>query len=146
MTDASQQQQQQRVWLLCCFMWPSVTCLLYRSQCSRSHGIILEQMSTMGMISQHHFQDVAGAQTFSIHFERDWRIPRKKKGMGQWFKLCQAFIRRTTWCLRESSRQVDFPGGSAVKNLPAMQDTQVRSLDGENSLEEGMATHPSTLA
>ena len=33
-----------------------------------------------------------------------------------------------------------------VKNLPAMQETQVRSLDGEDSLEEGMATHCSTLA
>ena len=50
------------------------------------------------------------------------------------------------WCLRESSRQVDFPGGSAVKNLPAMQDTQVQSLDRENSLEKEMATHYYILA
>ena len=33
-----------------------------------------------------------------------------------------------------------------VKNLLAMQGTQVRSLDGEDSLEKGMATHPSILA
>ena len=33
-----------------------------------------------------------------------------------------------------------------VKNLPAMQETQVRSLGGEGSLEEGMATHSSNLA
>ena len=32
-----------------------------------------------------------------------------------------------------------------VKNLPAMQDTQVQSLGWEESLEEGMATHCSTL-
>ena len=36
-----------------------------------------------------------------------------------------------------------------VKNLPAMQDTQetcVRSLDGEDPLEKGMANHSSILA
>ena len=42
-----------------------------------------------------------------------------------------------------------FPGGSAVKNLPAvqeMQETWVRSLGGEDPLEVGMATHSSILA
>ena len=39
-----------------------------------------------------------------------------------------------------------FPGGSVVKNPPAMQEMQVRSLGGEDSLEEGMATHSSILA
>ena len=41
-----------------------------------------------------------------------------------------------------------FPGGSAVKNLSAMQEPQeihVRYLDGEDPLEEGMATHSSIL-
>ena len=33
-----------------------------------------------------------------------------------------------------------------VKNLPAMWDTQVRSLDWEDPLEKGMATHSSILA
>ena len=33
-----------------------------------------------------------------------------------------------------------------VKNLPAMQDTQVRSLAWEDSLKKGIATHSSTLA
>ena len=33
-----------------------------------------------------------------------------------------------------------------VKNLPAMQETQVQSLGWEDPLEEGMATHSSTLA
>ena len=44
---------------------------------------------------------------------------------------------------------MDFPSGSAVKNLPAMQEmweTWVRSLDREDSLEEGMATLSSILA
>ena len=33
-----------------------------------------------------------------------------------------------------------------VKNLPAMQETQVQSLGQEDTLEEGMATHSSVLA
>ena len=43
----------------------------------------------------------------------------------------------------------DFPSSSAVKNLPAMQEsqeTQVWSLGWEDTLEEGMATHSSILA
>ena len=33
-----------------------------------------------------------------------------------------------------------------VKNMPAMQETQVQSLGQEDSLEKGMATHFSILA
>ena len=39
-----------------------------------------------------------------------------------------------------------FPGGSVVKNLQAKQETQVRSLGWEDSLEEDMATRSSILA
>ena len=42
-----------------------------------------------------------------------------------------------------------FPGGSAVKNPPAMQkiqETQVQSLGWEDPLEKGMATYSSILA
>ena len=42
-----------------------------------------------------------------------------------------------------------LPGGSAVKNLPAMQEsqeTQIQSLGGEDPLEEDMATHSSIFA
>ena len=38
-----------------------------------------------------------------------------------------------------------FPGGSAVKNLPAMQEIRVQSLSQEDPLEKGMATHSSIL-
>ena len=34
-----------------------------------------------------------------------------------------------------------FPGGSVVKNTSAMQEAQVWSLDREEPLEKGMATH-----
>ena len=39
-----------------------------------------------------------------------------------------------------------FPGGSAVKNLPAMQEMRVQSLGWEDPLEEGMAIHSNILA
>ena len=38
---------------------------------------------------------------------------------------------------------VGIPNGSVVKNPPAMQEMQVWSLDGEDSLKEEMATHSS---
>ena len=42
-----------------------------------------------------------------------------------------------------------FPDGLVVKNLPTMQETQemqFRSLDQNDPLEEGMATHSNILA
>ena len=33
-----------------------------------------------------------------------------------------------------------------INNLPAMQETQVRSLGGEDPMEKGMVTHSSILA
>ena len=38
-----------------------------------------------------------------------------------------------------------FPGGSVVKNLPAVQEMQVQSLCQEDPLEKEMATHSSLL-
>ena len=38
-----------------------------------------------------------------------------------------------------------MPVGQPVKNPPAIQETQVRSLVWEDPLEEGMATHSSIL-
>ena len=46
-------------------------------------------------------------------------------------------------------RVLGFPGGSAVKKSPAMQEPQemwVRSLGREDPLKEGMATHSGILA
>ena len=39
-----------------------------------------------------------------------------------------------------------FPSGSVVKNLPAKQEMQIRSLQWEDPLEKEMATHCSILA
>ena len=39
-----------------------------------------------------------------------------------------------------------FPGSTVIKNLPAMQETQVQSVGQEDPLDEEMATHSSLLA
>ena len=39
-----------------------------------------------------------------------------------------------------------FPGGSVIKNLPAVQEAQVWSLGGEDPLEKEMAAHSSIPA
>jgi len=39
-----------------------------------------------------------------------------------------------------------FPSGSAVKNMPTMQEMPVPSLGREDPLEEGMATQSNILA
>ena len=44
---------------------------------------------------------------------------------------------------------ISFPGGTVIKNPPAMQETRemwVQSLDQEDPLKEEMATHFSILA
>ena len=50
-----------------------------------------------------------------------------------------------TFCLQLHVRLV-FPRGSAVRNPPAMQETQVPSLGAEDPLEKEMATHSNFLA
>ena len=44
------------------------------------------------------------------------------------------------------SHVLGFPGGSVVKNSPAMREMQVQSLGREDFLEEEMATCSSILA
>ena len=39
-----------------------------------------------------------------------------------------------------------FPGGSVVRNLPAMQETRFQSLGWEDPLEKEVATHSSIFA
>ena len=55
----------------------------------------------------------------------------------------------TLWISKISNlllHREDFPGGSMVKNPPALQETQLPSLGQEDPLEKEMATHFSILA
>ena len=62
-----------------------------------------------------------------------WYIQIGKRVICQPQILCPAKLR-------------DFPIAQMVKNLPAMQETQVQSLGQEDPLEKEMATHSSILA
>ena len=63
------------------------------------------------------------------------------KGMGRLRggERCQFFM-------NSGHETGDFQSGTVVKNPPAVQETWVRTLGGEDPLEEGMATHSSILA
>ena len=64
--------------------------------------------------------------------------------------LAQFVLLALTFWLQVPTLAPAFVGASLVvqmvKNLPTMQETQVRSLDREYPLEEGIATHSSILA
>ena len=47
---------------------------------------------------------------------------------------------------REKKREWASLAAQMVKNLPAMRETQIRSLGQEDPLEEGVVTHSSILA
>ena len=49
-------------------------------------------------------------------------------------------------CVHRIYMNAGFPGGSVVKDTLARQETWVRSLDPQGSLEKEMATHSSILA
>ena len=48
--------------------------------------------------------------------------------------------------LTRTRHVMGFPSGLALRNPPAMQEPQFRSLTQKDPLEEGTATHPSILA
>ena len=49
-------------------------------------------------------------------------------------------------CLGKFLAFPDFPGGSVVKNSPAMQETWVQSMGQKDFLEKEIATHSNILA
>ena len=57
----------------------------------------------------------------------------------QWTVACQAPLSRGF----EIISTYASPVSQSVKNLPAMQETQVQFLDWEEALEQGMAPHSS---
>ena len=62
------------------------------------------------------------------------------------FKGAALFTYRARDEVVTKHRHTGFPDGSAVKNLPATQETQVQSLGWEDSLEEGMQPTPGFLS
>ena len=61
--------------------------------------------------------------------------------LKQWITRHHRFI-----IFLDGSKILTHLGFIGVKNLPAMQETRIRSLGQEDPLEKGMATHSSILA
>ena len=91
-----------------------------------------------------------------------WEDPLKKEmaahsSMLAWKSHAERSLAGySPWGLKELDTTKGFPSSSdlaaaaavahMVKNLPAMQETQVRSLSQEDPLKKGMATHSSILS
>ena len=66
--------------------------------------------------------------------------------LGCYLQLFYRWLKYTRVGFQELMRFWASLVAQMVENLPAMQETWVRSLGWEDSLEEGMATHSSILA
>ena len=71
-----------------------------------------------------------------------WKLGGVKNHEGR----CHNMVLLSSGSLSQSSLYLGFPGGSTVKNPPAVQETWVWSLGQGDPLEKGMATHSSILA
>ena len=83
-----------------------------------------------------------------MHWRRKWQptpvfLPGESQGQGSLLGCC-------LWGRTESDTTEATAAAAAmaktVKNLPAMQETDVWSLGGEDALQKGMAAHSSILA
>ena len=76
-------------------------------------------------------------------------VPQNFNDLSLTFLLCIPFSGSPgSLCFFSSTNTCDrdFPGGSVVKRLPAMQETWIRFLGQDDPLEKEMATHTSILA
>ena len=73
---------------------------------------------------------------------RSW----KERLSSQWHPSCTATRSELSFSLWQFLCSGTPLVAQMVKNLPALQETWVRSLDQEDPLEEGMATHSCILA
>ena len=94
---------------------------------------------------------IASASTLNNTYIRRWwwtGSPGMLRFMGSQRVGCD-WATELNWTELTWILTMDFPSGSVVKTLPAvqgMQNTQVRSLGQKEPLEKGMASHSSILA
>ena len=116
------------------------------------------RLQSMGSLTvRHNWATSLWLFTF-VHWRRKWQptpvfLPGESHGQRSLVgcRLWGHTESGTTEATQQQQQQVikDFPSFSAVKNLPAMQETQetvVQFLGQKEPLEEGMATHPSIQA
>ena len=74
-----------------------------------------------------------------------WKTPWTEEP-GRLQSIGSQRVRQTEQLSTAQHIPLGFPGGSAVKSLPAVQEAWVQSLGWRDPLEVEMATHSSTLA
>ena len=92
----------------------------------------------------HHFSLILVTHWLSTHelsITNQWLV-WLGTGLYPWDWVSAKYV--CIWCSIRCWRA--FLVAQMVKNLPAVQETQVPSLGGEDPMEEGMATHSSILA
>ena len=65
--------------------------------------------------------------------------------VSAFFFFFNIYINKSVWVVLETTLR-ELLVAQMVKNLPAIQETQVQPLGWKDSLEKGMATHYSILA
>ena len=126
---------------------------------SKSHSLPLIMLPPNDSVSMGVFGDITGSVpehcNKANHANIFWLPSAYTSFVSiilQSIKNAIALFKKTTYIpqLKNTSLlKYNFPSGSVVKNLPAMQETQetwVLSLDWEDPLEEERATHSSILA
>ena len=118
------------------------------------NGTVNRQYCSFGKSTKYWQSPVKWCDYYILSTKTNWRPP----------KVSFRQILPNNWCNQNVSKfrnnyqkrihyihmylcmYMGFPGGSVVKNLSAVQEVWVRFLGWEDPLEEGMATHSSTLA
>ena len=112
-------------------------------------------LQSMGSLRIGHDWTTSFSLFTSMHWRRKWQptpvfLPGESQGWGAWwaavYEVAQSWTRLKRLSSSSSSGSQGFPGGAAVNNPSAIQETGFRSLGWKDPLEEGVSTHSSTLA
>ena len=108
----------------------------------RSHNRQLLQLERFGCLTLLH--KTLGTDEVG----KDQRQKTSKKEEGEFHSECPADAQWTQGIRtnQDSKDNLGFPSGAMVKNLPAVQEQQVRSLSQEEPLEAEMTTLSSVFA
>ena len=96
---------------------------------------ILGLINTMGASSY-----IVGIQQSVLFYSNNFENVKKRIIEIKWYQSIYILNEGPIW------HMLGFPGGSDLKNLPAVRGTQIWPLGGKDLLEKGMATHSSILA
>ena len=88
-------------------------------------------------------------QSFPIHTMSKFPVLYRRSLLVLYYMystVCKCQLEFPHLPLPHTLDSIGFPGDSVVKDLPAMQETQVRFLGWEDLLEKEMTTHSNILA